>query len=153
MLGFILESLYDPVKFFVLRSGVFKWRLSMKEDGVQVKNTNDFKVSIYCLIIGVACTFLRAITSPNLPTNISLVIGGILLVIAFFLSFMEVKNNLGFTYAYAENWRGDGLVNSGLILGIANYFFALNKTEGIFVALALGILLFLSRMVYRKILA
>ncbi|MDY3118715.1 MAG: hypothetical protein SOW18_04165 [Peptoniphilus sp.] len=110
----------------------------------------DLKMAIYALVVGLACAFLRKITAPGIPDTISLTIGGILLVISLGLTIHEVKKDLHFLYAFAENWRGDGLMNSGFILGVTNYFMFTNHINGFVSAIVLACGMLLIRTGVRK---
>lgn len=115
-----------------------------------MNKTIDFKMASYALVVGLACALLRKITAPGIPDPISLAIGGILLVISLGLTIHEVKKNLNFLYAFAENWRGDGLVNSGFILGVSNYFMFTNTINGFISAIVLACVMLLVRTIVRK---
>ncbi|MBO1307928.1 hypothetical protein JZO70_17265 [Enterococcus sp. 669A] len=58
-------------------------------------------------------------TSASAPDFILYAIFGILAASGFFLSFIEKYTDSDLFYAWAENWDGGGLSNSGLILAIA----------------------------------
>lgn len=94
---------------------------------------NKEKNLFYFGIVGLCCLGLRFYLKPTLPPFGSLIIGLITAVIGIILLALEkgplTKGN--FFYAYANNWKGAGVVNGSCILGISTFFFSINVLVGI----------------------
>lgn len=110
----------------------------------------NMKMAAYALIVGVVAALLRNFMKPNIPDNISLIIGGVLVVIALGIAILEVKNKTGLFYAYGENWKGVFLANSGSISGVACFFLHTAKLNGFVCALVLAAVLFALRQIFGK---
>ncbi|MDD7363299.1 MAG: hypothetical protein SPI65_07465 [Peptoniphilus sp.] len=104
------------------------------------------KMGVYAFVIGLACALLRWLIKPEIPHAVDTTVGVILLLIACVLTVVEVRKNFDFFYASAENWNGGGIVNSGALLGISNFFFSGGNMNGILSALLLAILLTVIRL-------
>lgn len=110
----------------------------------------NMKMAAYALVVGVVAALLRNFMKPAIPDNISLIIGGVLVVIALGIAVLEVKNKTGLFYAYGENWKGDFLANSGSIAGVACFFLHTAKLNGFVCALVLAAVLFALRQAFGK---
>lgn len=116
-----------------------------------MKNIIDYKMALYTFVIALVCVFLKTALSPSIPGEFSLIFAIALLLLGGLLSVFEVKNNLNFFYAFAENWHGNAIVNSGFIIGISNFFLAPELQIGVLFSFLLGIAVFLERTLIRRI--
>lgn len=84
-------------------------------------------------------------TNASAPNYLLYGIAGIIASAGFLISFMEKYTDSALFYAWAENWNGGGITNSGLILAIAVYPVAGSLQLKIFWILLLGLLLTVQR--------
>ena len=106
---------------------------------------SDILMSIYSIFIGIICILFRKLISPEIPQNIATFVGSIFVIIAFLLSFMEIKSKLEFFYSFAENWNGGGIVNSGFLIGLGTFFFASSLEQGIIWLIIINIIFVMER--------
>lgn len=118
-----------------------------------MKNKIDYKMALYTLVIALACVLLRKFIAPSIPTMFSLSIAGILLLMGLIISLVEIKNNLDLFYSYANNWNGHGILNSGFVIGVANYFLSINSIYGTLSAFLLSIAVIVVRKGLRSVFA
>ncbi len=105
----------------------------------------DVRMSLYSMIIGIACVLLRMLMSPEIPNAISLSVCMAFTVLALILSAVEVKSHFGFFYSFAENWNGGGIINSGFLMGLGAFFFSANPLNSIIWLLAINLVLMFER--------
>ncbi len=110
----------------------------------------DIIMSLYSIFIGIICIFSRKLISPEIPQNISIFIGAIFIVVAFLLSFMEIKSKLDFSYSFAENWNGGGIINSGFILGLGMFFFSSNVMNGFILLIVFNLIFLIERSLINR---
>ncbi|MDY3118932.1 MAG: hypothetical protein SOW18_05290 [Peptoniphilus sp.] len=110
----------------------------------------DLKMAAYALLIGLLAAGLRSFLKPVIPNNISLTVGGILLVLALVLTVVELRGRLGMFYAVGENWKGSVLSNGGAITGVACFFLHTGRLNGFLCAAVLAAALFGLRRILFK---
>lgn len=113
-------------------------------------NKIHLKMSLYAMLIGLVCVGLRRLFSPEIPQMIGLVAGLLMTSIGLVLSAVEVRSKLDFFYAYANNWNGGYIVNSGFLIGVGTFFFATTPLDGILWIAVISSLLFAERSVLGK---
>ncbi len=111
---------------------------------------SDILMSIYSIFIGIICILFRKLISPEIPQNIATFVGSIFVIIAFLLSFMEIKSKLEFFYSFAENWNGGGIINSGFLLGLGMFFFSSNVMNSIILLIIFNIIFIIERSLIKK---
>ncbi|MDO5062021.1 MAG: hypothetical protein Q4D77_02500 [Peptostreptococcaceae bacterium] len=116
-----------------------------------MKNNNDSKMALYTFVVAFACVLLKKIIAPSIPTTFSLAIAAVLLFMGLVLTVIEIKNNLDFFYGFSTNWNGYGIVNSGFVIGIANYFLSSNFMYGILSGLLLAVIVWIIRLGMRSV--
>lgn len=84
----------------------------------------EWGMTIYYLVWAIGLNLVPFLWSGSLITSsapdfILYGIAGILALAGFFVCFLEKYTAASLFYAWADNWDGGGLVNSGLILAIA----------------------------------
>lgn len=78
-------------------------------------------------------------------TPLFVIVGGVLIVIGFFDSIAEKWMDLPFFYAYANNWNGGFLSNSGMICGIGTGILFPDIYKSFLAFLIVGISIMLQR--------
>lgn len=75
---------------------------------------------VWALVLNVVPSLLgSSLFMSETPDFIRFGIAGILVIVGFSICFLEKYSDTSLFYAWADNWNGGGLVNSGLILAIA----------------------------------